>query len=106
MHTQTCPCPCAQAAAEPLPEDDDSDAQICPNSSDDDDIPLTKRAAAKGAKENQVSACAKPESKKAVEAQLRGTHWALKRQPRRMRGDKEEDDDDDEEEEEVTDSYP
>jgi hypothetical protein len=41
----------------PPPEDDDSDAQICPNSSDDDDIPLIERAAAKAAKENQVSAC-------------------------------------------------
>ena len=37
-------------------KDDDSDAQLCPDS-DDDDIPLTERAAAKGAKDNQVSAC-------------------------------------------------
>ena len=38
-------------------KDDDSDAQLCPDSSDDDDIPLIERAAAKGAKDNQVSAC-------------------------------------------------
>ena len=49
--------------------------------------------------------CAKPESKKAVEAQLRGTRLALKRQPRRMRDeeddeDGEEDDEEDEDEEE------